>query len=78
MTTETLARLHQARPFQPFDVYLADGRSLPVAHPELLAYAPGNRMAVVVGPQETFEHIDLLLVSSIAVHTSNGQTRASA
>jgi hypothetical protein len=75
MTSETLTRLHQARPFQSFDIHLADGRALRVAHPELLAYAPGNRMAVLVGPKETFEHIDLLLVTSIAVHSGNGRTR---
>lgn len=77
MTSETLAKLHAARPFQPFDIHLADGRSLRVPHPELLAYSPGNRMAVLVGPKEIFEHIDLLLVTSIAVH-GNGRARRSA
>jgi hypothetical protein len=44
MTFEQLRRMHQARPFQPFDIFLADGRSLPVDHPEMLAIAPPGRM----------------------------------
>jgi hypothetical protein len=43
---------------------LADGRRLEVQHPELLAYRPGGRMAVLVDG-DTFEHVDLLLVTSI-------------
>ena len=37
MTVDQLRRMHQARPFQPFEIYLADGRSIAVDHPELLA-----------------------------------------
>jgi hypothetical protein len=40
MTIEELQKMHQTRPFQPFDIYLVDGRSLPVEHPEFLARSP--------------------------------------
>ena len=35
MTIHKLQKMLRAQPFQPFDLYLADGRSLPVDHPEL-------------------------------------------
>jgi hypothetical protein len=65
MTIEQLRRMHQARPFQPFDIYLADGRSLPVGHPEVLAISPPGR-TIGVGLQDgTIEVVDLLLVTSL-------------
>jgi hypothetical protein len=73
MTIEQLRLLHQARPFQPFDIHLADGRSLPVDHPELLAMTPPGRTVVVGHADGVFEIVDLLLVTSIKVRT-NGST----
>jgi hypothetical protein len=67
MTTEPLLKLHQARPFQPFSIRLGDGQSLPVEHPEMLAYAPRSRTAVVYRPDGSFEIIDLLLVTGLDV-----------
>lgn len=65
MTIEQLQKLHQARPFQPFDIYLADGRSLPVEHPEFLSRPPTGR-TIAVGLQDgTHEIVDLLLVTSL-------------
>jgi hypothetical protein len=72
MTTERLQQLHHARPFQPFRIHLADGRRLDVPHPELLAYRPNGRTAVVVKHDESFEIIDLLLVTTLEV--INGRT----
>ena len=43
MTFEQLQKMHQARPFKPFDIHLADGRTLPVEHPEMLAVPPPGR-----------------------------------
>lgn len=65
MTSDTLARLHSARPFVPFIIHMADSRKFRVNHPELLAYRPGSRMAVLLTADTVFEHIDLFLVTSI-------------
>ena len=65
MTTQQLRTMHQARPFQPFDIHLADGRSIPVDHPELLAMTPGGRTISVAVHEDAFEVIDLLLVTSL-------------
>jgi len=65
MTIEKLRELHQARPFQPFDVHLADGRVLPVDHPEFLAQSPKSRTIAVGRTDGTIEIVDLLLVVSL-------------
>ena len=75
MTTQQLRTMHQARPFQPFDIHLADGRSIPVDHPELLAIATGGRTISVAVHDDAFEVIDLLLVTSLKPR-SNGAVRS--
>jgi hypothetical protein len=65
MTIEQLRRLHQARPFQAFDIHLTDGRSLAVEHPEMLAVPPPGRTIGVGMPDGTIEIVDLLLVTSL-------------
>jgi hypothetical protein len=62
MTTEQLRKMHQARPFESFDIHIADGRSLPVEHPEFLALSPAGRTISVGLSDGTFEIVDLLLV----------------
>ena len=67
MTTEVLHRMHETRPFRPFSIRLGDGQSLRVAHPEMLAYSPKSRTAVVYRDNGSFQIIDLLLVTGIEV-----------
>lgn len=67
MTTEALYKLHQARPFQRFSIRLGDGQSLPVDHPEMLAYTPKGRTAVVYRRDGSLEIVDLLLVTGLDV-----------
>ncbi len=74
MTIEPLRKLHLAQPFQPFDIHLADGRTLSVEHPELLAHAPTGRTFAVAHPDGVIEIIDLLLVVSLEPH-ANGSSR---
>jgi hypothetical protein len=65
MTIEQLRNLHQARPFRPFRIHLADGRSFEVEHPELLAQSPGGRVIALATSAHAIERIDLLLVVSL-------------
>jgi hypothetical protein len=65
MTIEQLRKMHQAQPFQPFDIHLADGRSLPVDHPEFLAVTPPGRTIGVGLSDGTIEVVDLLLVTTL-------------
>jgi hypothetical protein len=75
MTTDQLQRLHQARPFHPFDIHLADGRTLSVGHPEMLAMIPAGRTAGVALPDGTIEIVDLLLVTSLKPWSNGSRGR---
>ena len=74
MTTERVRKMHQARPFEPFEIHLADGRRLPVRHPEFLSFSASGRTIVVSLPDDTFESVDLLLVTSLKAR-SDGSSR---
>ena len=74
MTIDQLRRMHQARPFSPFRVRMADGRHLDVSHPEFLAHTPKGRTIMIARPDESFEVIDLLLVTSLEPIDGNPQS----
>ena len=65
MTIEQLRNFYSAQPFQPFIMHLADGRSIPVLHPEFMASAPSGRTITVYQPDDTLNVIDLLLVTDL-------------
>jgi hypothetical protein len=73
MTIEQLRAMHQARPFKPFDLHLADGRTLAVDHPELLAIVPPGRAIILAHADGSFEVVDLLLV--VSLKNRNGSPR---
>jgi hypothetical protein len=78
MTIEQLRKLHAARPFQPFDIHLADSRTLTVEHPEFLAQSAGGRTIAVGQPDGTIEIVDLLLVVSLEAHANGVRRRGRA
>jgi hypothetical protein len=71
MTTQQLQQLWKAQPFRPFTIHLADGRNVPVRHAEFLMPSPSGRSIIVYQPDDSFNIIDLLLVTDLAV-SSNG------
>ena len=77
MTIEAIKQLYDAQPSQPFILHLADGRRIPVFHREFVARAPAGRTIIVVQPDESFNVIDLLLVTDVEVRpglvSSNGR-----
>ncbi len=51
-------------PFEPFVIRLADGKSLPVPHPDFVAVSP--RQVVVVNPEdESVSRLEPLLIVSL-------------
>jgi len=78
VTIEQLRRFHQARPFMPFRVHIADGRQLDVRHPEFLAHTPAGRTIMIAADDDSFEVVDLLLVTSLEpLRNGRGQPGAS-
>jgi hypothetical protein len=65
MTTEQLDAVHQAKPFRPFTIHLADGTKHEVIHPELLWRTQGGRTVFISLGGEQVAIVDLLLVTQI-------------
>ncbi len=79
MDLKHLKELHAARPFRPFTMHHADGRSRAVPHPELMAFL-GNGRTVFWSDAHSdgFELIDLILIIAVEVGASesrNGRRR---
>jgi len=72
MTVEQLQATQHAKPFRPYRIHMADGRSLDVHHPDFVARSPAGRTIVVYKADDTSEIVDLLLVTSLEV--LNGQS----
>jgi hypothetical protein len=79
MTTQEIQRLLATRPFEPFRVLVADGRSFDVRHPENLALGGRGRL-IAIGLQDSFVTLDLLLVTGIQrpIPRRQGRMRRSA
>jgi hypothetical protein len=73
MVIDQLRRLYEAQPFRPFMMHLADGRQLPVVHREFLAISPSGRTFIVYQPDESFNIVDLFLVTDFEVKPEGGQ-----
>ncbi len=74
MTIEQLRLVWKTQPFHPFDMHLADGRKVPVRHQEFLAMSPSGRTVIVYQPDDSFNIIDLLLVTDLEIK-KNGKVR---
>jgi hypothetical protein len=72
---ERLRALHQARPFRPFAIHTADGRTFPVPHSEFLAYDPEGATIIALRTDHTFSILDLDLLTELEVLPRNGRTR---
>ena len=64
MTTQELDLHHKQRPFEPFRLLVADGRTYDVRHPERLASLRTERM-ISVATDDGFVILDLLLVTGL-------------
>jgi hypothetical protein len=70
MTIEQLRGAYTAKPFRPFVIHLADGREIPVQHPEFMLTVPSGRTVVVCQPDDTLNIVDLLLVTDLEIKPS--------
>jgi len=46
---------------------MADGKRIRITYPETLAYSPSGRSIFVALPDDSFHHIDLLMVVRLEV-----------
>lgn len=68
MRIEELKKMKDRRPFEPFFIRMADGRELPVKHPDAVSWDPDPiRIAVCGGTGGGTEIIDVALVTSLGL-----------
>jgi hypothetical protein len=76
VTIEQLRAAYDAQPFRPFVMHLADGRLIPVNHREFIMTAPSGRTVVVYQSDDSFNVVDLLLVTDLEFkRAGNGSAR---
>ncbi len=73
MLIRKLRELHSAWPFQPFSIFLTDGRILAIEHPEFLALTPKRRRLIVATPDDAHEVIELANVIDVKPRLDVGQ-----
>jgi hypothetical protein len=73
MTISEFRNLLHAQPFRAFTIHLADGRSISLNHREFALPSPSGRTVIVYQPDDSFDIIDILLVTSLTV---NGKKRS--
>jgi hypothetical protein len=65
MTIQEIQRALATEPFEPFRIHVADGNWYDVRHRENLAFSGKGRIIAVAMPDDSFVHVDLLLVTAI-------------
>lgn len=82
MSSQRLRDMLRAKPFQPFELGLADGQRIRVEHPDFAFPSPGGRTLIVFDkrkPGEDDEHfriIDVLLVTTLEPVNGNRKRKA--
>jgi hypothetical protein len=71
LTIEKLRAAHRAAPFRPFTIRMADGRSFLIPHPDFLFINPSGRTVIVAHQDDSYNIIDLLLMTEIEVAASS-------
>ena len=70
MVASTLADFCEAAPFRPFEVFLSDGRSWLINHPDFVSLNLADGALTVYDEQtDLADVIDLLAVVSLRYHT---------
>jgi hypothetical protein len=68
MTINVFQNALNAAPFRRFIIHLADGRSIPVVHPDFVFMTGKGRTAIISRPEDDWLAIvDLLLISQLEV-----------
>jgi hypothetical protein len=65
MSTSSIRRLVDATPFRPFEIRIADGRSIPVHHREFIMISPADVDFVVYQPDGGIDIVATNLVTGL-------------
>ena len=75
MKIDEIRNLRDALQFQPFALHLADGRAISVRHRDFLMTSPSGRTMIVYQPDDSFDVVDVMLITSWRVKSLNGRSR---
>lgn len=75
MNVQKLRTAHRATPFRPFTIYMADGRSFHVPHPDFLSMSPTGRTVIIYQDNDDFSILDLLLMTEIEMSSPSSAPR---
>ena len=67
VTLDELRVVREANPFRAFTIHLADGRTYRINHRDYLSTSPVGRTVIVYGEDGSFDILDMLLVTVLAV-----------
>jgi hypothetical protein len=70
MTVEQLRKLHDAYPFKPFTIGMADGRRFYVPAASWLSPSASGRTVIIQQPDDSYSVLDMLLVTALQVVAS--------
>ena len=73
MTFQDLRELRQKRPFEPFDIHLADGRALSIDQPEFLGRSVDEQQIVVGRSDGVIETIEIQNVLRVTIAHNNAR-----
>jgi hypothetical protein len=59
MTAEDLRKYRNAEPFQPFHLWLKDGRRILIREPENIGWSPSGRRVAVYGEDDLADSFDI-------------------
>ena len=65
MTREYIQSMHDAQPFKPFIIRMADGRGIEVRNREFLAVHPAGRTVIVFEPNDRMHILDVRLITEL-------------
>lgn len=69
MAIEKFREMIHANPFVPFHVRLADGKSIPVFHPDFASTSQSGRIACIFhGRNDASTFVDMMLVAALEVN----------
>jgi hypothetical protein len=65
MQKHEIKDLLRAQPFRPFKIHLPEGRSVDVVHHDFTLLSPDGRTLLAYGPDNSFNMIDVMHITSI-------------
>ena len=74
MRAEDIRKLHDAVPFRPFEIVLADGRAFPVPHPDFLSVSPkGTGVSLWAEDGSIGGYLDNALIAELRMGVNGGK-----